>query len=230
MSGAGHDLTLAGLILAADPVVKGVMLLLLLASLAVWTVAIDRGIRLRGVRREVAALDVAARGGVVPRPGHDAAAPRPGGMADRVLRAGEAAARAAIAGDTLAERRERTREAMRLVLADALRPLEPGLPMLATVGSAAPFIGLFGTVWGIMHAFQGIAASNDTSLAVVAPGIAEALLATAVGLVAAIPAVLAYNRLVTGLGRVRATAAGAVTRLARRLTEPAPAPVSAEAG
>jgi biopolymer transport protein TolQ len=72
--------------------------------------------------------------------------------------------------------------------------LQRGLSVLATVGSVAPFVGLFGTVWGIMNAFQGIAASNNTSLAVVAPGIAEALFATALGLVAAIPAVVAYNR------------------------------------
>ncbi|HEX8606307.1 MAG TPA: MotA/TolQ/ExbB proton channel family protein, partial [Pseudoduganella sp.] len=73
--------------------------------------------------------------------------------------------------------------------------LQKGLQVLATIGSVAPFVGLFGTVWGIMNAFQGIAASNNTSLAVVAPGIAEALFATALGLVAAIPAVVAYNRI-----------------------------------
>ena len=72
---------------------------------------------------------------------------------------------------------------------------------LATIGSAAPFVGLFGTVWGIMNSFQSIAQASDTSLAVVAPGIAEALLATALGLVAAIPAVIAYNKLSTDLGR-----------------------------
>ena len=79
--------------------------------------------------------------------------------------------------------------------------LERHLPFLASVGSTAPFVGLFGTVWGIMHSFQGIANSQSTNLAVVAPGIAEALFATAIGLVAAIPAVLAYNKISTELGR-----------------------------
>ena len=93
---------------------------------------------------------------------------------------------------------------MRLVLSGQLRRLETHLPFLATLGSAAPFIGLFGTVWGIMRSFAGIAAANNTSLAVVAPGIAEALFATAIGLFAAIPAVIAYNRLTHGLDRLEA--------------------------
>jgi biopolymer transport protein ExbB/TolQ len=95
---------------------------------------------------------------------------------------------------------------MRAVMAAELRRVEPGLPFLATVGSSAPFVGLFGTVWGIMNSFASIAARNDTSLAVVAPGIAEALFATALGLVAAIPAVVAYNKFATR-----------ITRLAQRL-------------
>ena len=81
------------------------------------------------------------------------------------------------------------------------RRFERGLPFLATTGSSAPFIGLFGTVWGIMNSFQAIALTKNTSLAVVAPGIAEALFATALGLVAAIPAVVAYNKLSNDIGR-----------------------------
>ena len=91
---------------------------------------------------------------------------------------------------------------MRATLAAEVRGAEPGLSFLATVGSTAPFVGLFGTVRGIMNSFGSIARSSDTSLAVVAPGIAEALLTTALGLVAAIPAVVAYNRLSTSLGHV----------------------------
>ena len=83
-----------------------------------------------------------------------------------------------------------------------MRRLETRLPFLATLGSAAPFIGLFGTVWGIMRSFAGIAAANNTSLAVVAPGIAEALFATAMGLAAAIPAVVAYNKFTVEIGRI----------------------------
>ena len=98
-----------------------------------------------------------------------------------------------------------------------LKSMETGLPYLATVGSAAPFVGLFGTVWGIMHSFTSIAQAKDTSLAVVAPGIAEALFATAVGLFAAIPAVIAYNHLATALGRASDRIAKALPGAARTL-------------
>jgi biopolymer transport protein TolQ len=90
---------------------------------------------------------------------------------------------------------------MRLTIAREMARLERYLGFLATVGSTAPFIGLFGTVWGIMNSFQSIAASRNTSLAVVAPGIAEALFATALGLIAAIPAVVAYNKFSNDLAR-----------------------------
>jgi biopolymer transport protein TolQ len=112
---------------------------------------------------------------------------------------------------------------MRKAVGRALRRAEPGLQLLATTGSVAPFVGLFGTVWGIMNSFSGIAASNDTSLAVVAPGIAEALFATAIGLVAAIPAVVAYNRLSAALAALRREALGAATELAHRLARAAEA-------
>ena len=106
---------------------------------------------------------------------------------------------------------------MRLALADALAPARAGLSFLATVGSAAPFVGLCGTVGGIMRAFTAIARTGDTSLTAVAPGIAEALAATAVGLAAAIPAVLAYNKLASGLGAARQTCLGAIARLSARM-------------
>ena len=96
----------------------------------------------------------------------------------------------------------RVRRKMDLTLTRELESAESGLSFLATVGSTAPFIGLLGTVWGIMGSFQGIAAAKNTSLAIVAPGIAEALLATAFGLFAAIPAVIAYNKLSTELGQL----------------------------
>ena len=101
---------------------------------------------------------------------------------------------------------------MRLALSAELRRLEARLPFLATLGSAAPFIGLFGTVWGIMRSFTGIAAANNTSLAVVAPGIAEALFATAMGLAAAIPAVVAYNKITVDLGRFAGRMQGLIGR------------------
>ena len=114
--------------------------------------------------------------------------------------------------ETPGERRDRIERAMRLALNAELRRLEFRLPFLATLGSAAPFIGLFGTVWGIMRSFEGIAAANNTSLAVVAPGIAEALFATAMGLAAAIPAVVAYNKITVDLGRFAGRMQGLIGR------------------
>lgn len=109
-----------------------------------------------------------------------------------------------------------------------LQRLHRGLPVLATVGAVSPFVGLFGTVWGIMNAFQGIAASNNTSLSVVAPGIAEALFATALGLVAAIPAVIAYNRVsgdLNAYANILGTLTGIVeVRLSRHLDTGEPVP------
>jgi biopolymer transport protein TolQ len=209
------DLSAVSLFLNADPVVQGVMLLLGGASVAAWAIALDRGVRIHRLRREARRLDTAARNQSAP----DLAT----GLADNVLKAGEAAAALKLEGESRGERRERLREAMRLTLADALAAVQPGLPFLATIGSAAPFIGLFGTVWGIMHAFTGIAESGDTSLAAVAPGIAEALAATAIGLAAAIPAVLAYNRLAAGLGAARQMALAAIARFSDRLSAEAPA-------
>ncbi len=123
--------------------------------------------------------------------------------------------------EALHEVRDRIERAMRLELSNETRRLNARLPFLATVGSSAPFIGLFGTVWGIMQTFTGIGASHDTSLATVAPGIAEALIATAIGLFAAIPSIMAYNSFATNLGRLTGrlqTAAGVYSgRLAKRL-------------
>ena len=106
-----------------------------------------------------------------------------------------------------------------------MRRIEVGLPFLASVGSAAPFIGLFGTVWGIVNSFTAIAQQKDTSLAVVAPGIAEALIATALGLAAAIPAVMAYNQISVSLGRAYARGNTSIVELAKRLARPQAEPV-----
>jgi len=104
-------------------------------------------------------------------------------------------------GESRSDIEARLEKAMRLTARAELSRLQPRLRFLATVGSTAPFVGLFGTVWGIMNSFTAIAAQKDTSLAVVAPGIAEALFATALGLVAAIPAVIAYNQISGSLSR-----------------------------
>jgi biopolymer transport protein TolQ len=209
------SLSVVSLFLHADIVVKGVLLLLLAASVWSWAVIIDKLWRLAAVSRSAqahearaAAADSAAE--LMGSPGR----PSAGDPAGLVLSAGwaESTHAAAPAPETAGERRERIERAMRLTLNAELRRLEARLPFLATLGSAAPFIGLFGTVWGIMRSFAGIAAANNTSLAVVAPGIAEALFATAMGLAAAIPAVVAYNKITVDLGRFAGRMQGLIGR------------------
>ena len=116
--------------------------------------------------------------------------------------------------------RARLDRAMRSCLRSELQRQESGLPFLATIGSSAPFIGLFGTVWGIMNSFTAIGLQQDTSLATVAPGIAEALFATALGLAAAIPAVMAYNAVSVSLGRLAARGGSAISEIAKSLSRP----------
>jgi biopolymer transport protein TolQ len=188
----------------ADMVVKVVLLLLLAGSVWSWAVIVDKIVRLRTARRS--ALGWASRANDA-RTAEDLVGERYGQEANHpagaVLAAGveECIAFADDSAESMAERRERIDRAMRLALGAQLRQLEHRLPFLATLGSAAPFIGLFGTVWGIMRSFNAIAAANNTSLAVVAPGIADALFATAMGLAAAIPAVVAYNKFTVEIGR-----------------------------
>ncbi|MCS6892408.1 MAG: MotA/TolQ/ExbB proton channel family protein [Rhodovarius sp.] len=198
------DLSIIGLFLMADWVVRSVMLLLLAASLAVWAVILDRSVRIAALRRDVEALLRHATAGQALPARHGWAA-----LLAEMDRAWRAAADA-----PAGERRERAERAARLALDDRLRSLRRGLPLLASVASAAPFVGLFGTVWGVMNAFSGIARSGNTSLVAVAPGIAEALLATALGLLAAIPAALSYNRLAASLAEARGVAVSAAARLA----------------
>jgi biopolymer transport protein ExbB/TolQ len=119
-----------------------------------------------------------------------------------IVKAGHAGSAVAIPGETVTETRLRVTEAMNRSAQDLLARADRGLPTLAVVASVSPFVGLFGTVWGIMASFASIAAAKDTSLAVVAPSIAEALAATAWGLAAAIPATVAYNRIGAALSRV----------------------------
>jgi biopolymer transport protein TolQ len=209
------SLSIVSLFLHADIVVKGVLLLLLAASVWSWAVIIDKMWRLTTVSRSAQSHEARAAAA------HSAAdlmvvtgEPEGADPAGRLLSAGWAESTAAAwpSAETAGERRERIERAMRLVLNAELRRLEARLPFLATLGSAAPFIGLFGTVWGIMRSFAGIAAANNTSLAVVAPGIAEALFATAMGLAAAIPAVVAYNKITVDLGRFAGRMQGLIGR------------------
>ncbi len=196
------DYSVWGLVMQADVVVKSVMVILVLMSVATWAIIFEKIIRVgvlnRAIRRLATARDSQSASGLV----------------RDVLLAGEHEADASLE-DTQTEKRYRIEAAMRHELKSQLQRLEVGLPFLATIGSAAPFIGLFGTVWGIVNSFTAIATQKDTSLAVVAPGIAEALIATALGLAAAIPAVMAYNMISVALGRAYARGNDAIIEIAR---------------
>jgi biopolymer transport protein TolQ len=207
-----HDLSLANLFLQADPIVQAVMVLLVLASIGCWAITLDKAIRLARLRRAASRLAAATRAGTIMQ------TPRAeGGLAGAIVEAGLREAADTGEDETRGEARERCERAMRAAMAGELRAIEPGLPFLATVGSTAPFVGLFGTVLGIMNSFTAIASTNDTSLSVVAPGIAEALFATAVGLAAAIPAVVAYNKFTSALTRLSQRIAAAIADLAPQI-------------
>ena len=212
---APAPLSVVNLFVNADAVVKMVLVLLLLGSIWSWAVIVDKALRLRGARSSARAWisrAAEARGAeelISERYGAEANQP-----AGAVIAAGieECMATTEQGNETFAERRDRIERAMRLALSAQLRQLELRLPFLATLGSAAPFIGLFGTVWGIMRSFNAIAAANNTSLAVVAPGIADALFATAMGLAAAIPAVVFYNKFTVDIGRFAGVMQGFIGR------------------
>ena len=196
------------LFLAADIVVQSVMAGLVIASIWVWAIILSFGFRMRGIRKRCddyerdfwKADDIdayqAERGG-------KAAGELPSA---RVVAAGLAEWRRSTAARVID--RDGTRQRLAAVMDSAVAQeadkLAERLNFLATVGSVAPFVGLFGTVWGIMNSFFQIGAQENSSLAVVAPGISEALFATAIGLFAAIPAVIAYNRFAQGVNRLEA--------------------------
>jgi biopolymer transport protein ExbB/TolQ len=197
-----------GLFQTADPVVKAIMIGLGLASIICWTLIFEKTYRIWRLGREVKDLAEAAKSGQL-------AAPRRSGLVSEVNAAAEAEWADAGKKPGNGALRDRLEQSMRGAMKKELKSIEWGLPFLATLGSAAPFIGLFGTVWGIMHSFTAIAQSKDTSLAVVAPGIAEALFATAIGLAAAIPAVIAYNQFAVALGRASDKTGQSLATLAR---------------
>jgi biopolymer transport protein TolQ len=197
------DLSVLSLFLQADIVVKLVMLALLVASVWVWAIVIEKVVSLRRANREATRFedrfwsggsldDLYEQEGAKAR--HPMAAVFGAAMAEwrRTLRVNNLdMARTAV--------QQRVDRAMNVTITREMQRLGRYMIFLASVGSVAPFVGLFGTVWGIMHSFSSIAAMHNTNLSVVAPGIAEALFATAIGLVAAIPAVLAYNTLSSDL-------------------------------
>ena len=214
-----HDLSSWSMFLGAGNVVKAVMVGLAIASVVTWTVWLAKTLELFAARRRLR-QDFAVIGGArflgdaIERLG-------PGnGPARALLRA--AAEEWRQSADALDDRdglKERVGSHLERIEAAAGRQMTRGTSVLATIGATAPFVGLFGTVWGIMNSFIGISRSQTTNLAVVAPGIAEALLATACGLVAAIPAVVIYNhfaRRVAGYRALTGDTAAAVLRLVSR--------------
>ena len=200
---AATDFSLVALFLKADIVVKSVMVILVIASIWCWAIIIDKVMRLRRLNRAAdefedtfwsgGSLDeLYEKSGVNPREPMAAVF----GAAMREWR--RSAENSRDTGKSMIDRVDRV---MDVTVTREVERIERQLTILATTGSTAPFIGLFGTVWGIMNSFQAIAISKNTSLAVVAPGIAEALFATALGLLAAIPAVIAYNKISKDMDR-----------------------------
>ena len=216
-----HDLSPWGMFMAADIVVKAVMLGLVFASLVTWTVWLAKVLEIGGARSRAGRMlklvrSSASLSEAVERAGNK------GGPAALMLRAAQEEARMSEAAIDLAGGeglKERVGSAMNRIEVAAGRRISKGTGVLATIGSTSPFVGLFGTVWGIMNSFIGISEAQTTNLAVVAPGIAEALLATALGLVAAIPAVVIYNsfaRSISGYRQMLGDVGAAVERLVSR--------------
>ncbi|WP_109809069.1 protein TolQ [Sphingosinithalassobacter portus] len=210
------------LFLQADWVVKGVMIGLLLASIWTWAIIIGFALRMGKTRRRIDQFEDEYRDADDMDEFHRRVAGRDTPIA-RVFSAGVTEWRRSTSGKGIDREgtRERLATAMGATVAAEVDKLADRLNWLATIGAVAPFVGLFGTVWGIMRSFTSIAAEQNSSLAVVAPGIAEALFATAIGLFAAIPAVIAYNRFSHRVNKVEARlnrfADGFHATLSRRL-------------
>ena len=204
-----RDLSMWGLFFEADPVVKVVMLVLILASFWCWAVIFDKSFRMRRLTAQANRFEESFWSGSSLDDLYDRIGARPTDPMSAIFTAAmrelrQSSTRGLAGDDGLTGLARRIDRAMEVTLGREMQHLERYMTFLASVGSTAPFIGLFGTVWGIMNSFQAIAVTKNTSLAVVAPGIAEALFATALGLVAAIPAVVAYNKLTTDIGRYAA--------------------------
>lgn len=204
----GHSqMTLTSLLLGADWVVKTVLLLLVVASVWCWAIIFDKILRFRQLQKRANEFEDEFWSGGSLEELYDRIGKRPEDPMTAVFAAAmrewrRSSAKGLVYSDTgQSSLRDRLERVMQVTVAREIERLERYMMFLASVGSTAPFIGLFGTVWGVMNSFMAIAATKQTNLAVVAPGIAEALFATALGLVAAIPAVVAYNKLSNDLGR-----------------------------
>jgi biopolymer transport protein ExbB len=198
----GPKLTLIDMVAGADPLVKAVMSILVLASIATWTIFVAKSLELRGarrrLRRDLAVLDQATSLQGAGQVTYGVTIAMVELARKEIQRAGDLRRASAVEGI-------KERVAARLTVAEtnSIQSILTGVNVLASIGATAPFIGLAGTVWGIMNSFIGISKAHATNLAVVAPGIAEALLATAMGLIAAIPAVLIYNLLARSIAGYR---------------------------
>ncbi|HAA41335.1 MAG TPA: tonB-system energizer ExbB [Pseudomonas sp.] len=190
--GMAHDLSPWGMYQNADVVVKAVMIGLAIASIITWTIWIAKGFELLGAKRRLRTEIVHLKKATTLKEASESATKK-GTLANTLVH--DALEEMRLSANTREKEGIKERVAFRLerLVAACGRNMSSGTGVLATIGSTAPFVGLFGTVWGIMNSFIGIAKTQTTNLAVVAPGIAEALLATALGLVAAIPAVVIYN-------------------------------------
>jgi len=204
---AAADFSLWALFLKADVLVKVVMMVLVLASIWCWAIIFEKGFRFRRLRAQADQFEDSFWSGGSLEDLFDRIGTRPDHPMELLfvsaMREWRRSTSKGLAGEDFlrAGIKDRTVQVMHIALTREVERLERYMGFLATVGSTAPFVGLFGTVWGIMNSFQAIALTKNTNLAVVAPGIAEALFATALGLIAAIPAVVAYNKFSTDLGR-----------------------------
>ncbi|MBK1636713.1 protein TolQ [Rhodovulum adriaticum] len=198
------DFSLLALFARATFTVKIVMILLIAASFWAWAIIVQKLILYRGARAASAEFDRAFWSGEPLDELFETLGPEPSGATEKIFAAGMMEWRRSYRqdGGLIPGAAARIDRSMDVAIAKEAEVLNGGLSFLATVGSTAPFVGLFGTVWGIKHAFEQIALQQNTNLAVVAPGIAEALVATALGLLAAIPAVIFYNKLSADSDRI----------------------------
>ena len=199
------DISIWGLILQADLVVRIVMLILLFLSIFSWSIIFEKTTKIKRLARKAKKFELEFWSGVNIDTLYKSVGTNVTHPMEAIFITGmkeiTTVSSKNLSSDTYFVIEKRIEKAMFSTLNREIEGLEKNINFLATTGSAAPFIGLFGTVWGIMNSFQSIATSKNTSLAIVAPGIAEALLATALGLLAAIPAVIAYNKISTDINR-----------------------------
>ena len=198
------DITMWSMFANATILVKLVMFMLIGASIWCWSIIVDKTMQYRKARAAAEQFDHAFWSGEPLDQLYDQVGAAPNGAAEVIFAAGMTEWRRSHRqdGDLIAGAQARIDRSMDVAIAKEAAKLQKGLAVLATTGSVAPYVGLFGTVFGIMSAFIGIAQAQNTNLAVVAPGIAEALLATGLGLMAAIPAVIFYNKLSADADRI----------------------------